>query len=107
MSSRFDLLLQIHRNHSYGWPFETFDVFLTGTNDLSSEGLERKLTSRRGGWCFELNEWLALALEKQSFPLRRLMARNVYATNRPRTQNRRHGKSRPATRRAPRRRRSR
>lgn len=85
MSSRFDTLRQIHRKHSYGWPFETFDVFLSGTNDLSPESLARKLTSQRGGWCFELNEWLALALEKEAFPLRRLMARNVYASDRPRT----------------------
>lgn len=85
MASTFDKFLEIHRRHSYGWSFESFDVFLTGTNDLSPQGLARKLTSHRGGWCFELNEWLALALEKEGFRLRRLMARNVYAPGRPRT----------------------
>ena len=85
MPPSFDNLLPIHRKHSYGWSFETFDVFLTGTNDLSPQGLARKLTSHRGGWCFELNEWLALTLEQEGFPLRRLMARNVYAPHRPRT----------------------
>jgi len=85
MAPSLDRLVELHRRHSYGWSFETFDVFLTGTNDLSPAGLTRKLGARRGGWCFELNEWLALALEGEGFPVRRLMARNVYAPHRPRT----------------------
>jgi len=76
----------IHHEHSYGWVFEDFDVFLTGRNMLDREGLQAKLGARkRGGWCFELNEWLALALGDAGFSLRRLLARSVLLPDRPRT----------------------
>ena len=76
----------LHRDHSYGWPFETFEVFLTGRNSLDRAGLVEKLSGqRRGGWCFELNEWLALALSDAGFAIRRLMARNAWVPDRPRT----------------------
>lgn len=76
----------IHREHSYGWVFEDLDVFLTGRNGLDRESLQAKLGGRkRGGWCFELNEWLALALDDAGFPLRRLLARSLLLPDRPRT----------------------
>jgi N-hydroxyarylamine O-acetyltransferase len=76
----------IHHAHSYDWAFENLDVFLTGRNGLDRGSLQAKLgEKKRGGWCFELNEWLALTLEDAGFPLRRLMARNAYVPNRPRT----------------------
>jgi len=76
----------LHRHHSYGWSFECLDVFLSGRNGLDRPTLTAKLGPQtRGGWCFELNEWLALALEDAGFPVRRLMARTALAPGRPRT----------------------
>lgn len=76
----------LHRTHSYGWTFESLDVFLTGRNSLDPADLRKKLERQtRGGWCFELNEWLALALEREGFEVRRLMARTAVVPGRPRT----------------------
>lgn len=73
-------------DHSFGWPFETLDVFLTGANALDADGLKAKLGRKtRGGWCYELNEWLALDLEAAGFPVRRLLARNSVVAGKPRT----------------------
>ena len=86
MDSPLPLLRQIHRAHAYGWSFENLDVFLSGRNGLDKDSLTAKLGPKtRGGWCFELNEWLALALEGADFKVRRLMARSVFAPDRPRT----------------------
>jgi N-hydroxyarylamine O-acetyltransferase len=86
MAPTLETLDHCHRAQSYGWPFETLDVFLTGKNALDKAGLAAKLGGKaRGGWCFELNEWLALALEGAGFTVRRLLARNVWAPDRPRT----------------------
>ena len=86
MAATLSRLEDLHRSHSFTWPFETFDVFLSGTNRLDRAGLEAKLApGNRGGWCFELNEWLALKLEDEGFRVRRLLARNVRVPDRPRT----------------------
>lgn len=86
MEPTLPLLETLHRNHSFGWVFESLDVFLSGRNALDQPSLEAKLGDRRrGGWCFELNEWLALALEGAGFPVRRLLARTAVAPGRPRT----------------------
>ena len=86
MPPTLSALETLHHEHAYGWAFENLDVFLNGRNGLDRGSLRAKLGSRkRGGWCFELNEWLALALEDAGFPVRRLMARNVYLDHRPRT----------------------
>jgi N-hydroxyarylamine O-acetyltransferase len=77
---------RIHREHSFGWAFENLDVFHTGRNSLDRAGLQAKLEGRkRGGWCYELNEWLSLALQDGGFQLRRLNARNIRISNHPRT----------------------
>lgn len=76
----------IHQRHTSTWAFENLDVFLTGRNRLDREGLNAKLGPKtRGGWCFELNEWMTLALEDAGFPVRRLLARNTNIPNRSRT----------------------
>lgn len=76
----------LHHDHSFGLTFETLDVFLSGTNALDKEGLAAKLGRRtRGGWCYELNEWLALDLEAAGFRVRRLLARNAWVSGKPRT----------------------
>jgi len=86
MSQTLAALEAIHHDHSFGLCFENFDVYLSGRNGLDRASLQAKLGARRrGGWCFELNEWLALALEDKGFPVRRLLARNVYLADRPRT----------------------
>jgi N-hydroxyarylamine O-acetyltransferase len=86
MAPTLSQLESLHRAHSFTWAFETFDVFLSGTNRLDRAGLEAKFRpGNRGGWCFELNEWLALRLEDEGFRVRRLLARNVRVPDRPRT----------------------
>ena len=86
MRPTLSVLENIHSSHAFGWTFENFDVFLTGRNGLDRPSLTAKLgPGTRGGWCFELNEWLALALEDAGFTVRRLMARSLMAPDRPRT----------------------
>jgi N-hydroxyarylamine O-acetyltransferase len=78
--------MSLHHDHSFGWAFENLDVFLSGRNALDPVSLRDKLGARkRGGWCYELNEWLALALMEKGFPARRLLARNLTLSDHPRT----------------------
>ena len=53
----------LHRAQVFTIPFENFDIALNRPLDLSSAGLMRKLVeTRRGGYCFEVNQLLRLAL---------------------------------------------
>ena len=57
-------------------PFENIEPFLGAVPDLAPEALWQKLiTSRRGGYCFELNALLGLALNALGFAARPILAR--------------------------------
>jgi N-hydroxyarylamine O-acetyltransferase len=57
-------------------PFENLDIMLRRPIALSPDGLAAKLVSRRrGGYCFELNSLLGLALSALGFEQRPLLAR--------------------------------
>ncbi len=66
----------IHRAQVYTIPFENFDILLGRGITLAPEALVKKLVEhRRGGYCFELNGLLKLALEASGFEVRALLAR--------------------------------
>ncbi len=71
-----DRLEALHRAQVYTIPFENFDILLGRGIALEPEALVDKLVHhRRGGYCFELNALLRLALEASGFEVRRLLAR--------------------------------
>lgn len=66
----------IHRAQVFTIPFENFDIMLGRALDLSPAGLMRKLVgARRGGYCFEVNQLLRLALAQLGFSVRPLLGR--------------------------------
>lgn len=66
----------IHRAQAYTIPFENFDVLLGRGIDLEPAAVFDKLVGRRrGGYCFELNGLLLIALEALGFDARALLAR--------------------------------
>lgn len=71
-----DGLRAIHQAQHRSIPFENFDVALGRGIDLSAETLMDKLVhSKRGGYCFELNGLLLMALTQYSFDVRPLLGR--------------------------------
>ncbi len=69
-------LEQIHRAQVYSIPFENFDVLQGKKIDLAPAALMKKLVSnQRGGYCFEVNGLLFLALKYFGFKVRPLLAR--------------------------------
>ena len=57
-------------------PFETIDVALERTVSMSPEAVTRKLVDqKRGGYCFEQNTLLKLALEHIGFDVTPLLCR--------------------------------
>lgn len=71
-----DVLDAIHRAQAYTIPFENFDVLLGRGIDLEPAAVFDKLVCRRrGGYCFELNGLLLMALEALGFDARALLAR--------------------------------
>jgi N-hydroxyarylamine O-acetyltransferase len=66
----------LHRAQAYAIPFENFDILLGRGISLEPAALVDKLVRhRRGGYCFELNSLLLLALEAFGFKARPLLAR--------------------------------
>lgn len=64
--------------HAATFPFENLDVLLGRTPRLDAASLQAKLLGgRRGGYCFELNGLLRLALEALGFAVRPRIARVV------------------------------
>ncbi|TDH61676.1 arylamine N-acetyltransferase [Dankookia rubra] len=65
--------------HTAAIPFEGIEALLGRTPAVDAAGLQAKLVvARRGGWCFEQNSLLALALGAIGFRARPLLARVVY-----------------------------
>lgn len=69
-------LTEIHRRHLFAWPFENLDPRSGRPVSIDPAALVAKLLPpSRGGYCFELNGLLHLALDALGFSPRRLMAR--------------------------------
>jgi len=66
----------LHRAQAFTIPFENFDILLGRGISLAPEDLFDKLVRhRRGGYCFELNSLLEMALTAAGFKVRPLLAR--------------------------------
>ena len=71
-----DGLEALHRAQAYAIPFENFDILLGRGISLEPHALVDKLVQKqRGGYCFELNSLLLMALEAFGFKARPLLAR--------------------------------
>ena len=71
-----DTLCELHRAQAYSIPFENFDITDGEGISLLPEALIDKLVNRRrGGYCFELNALLLMALRALGFEARPLLAR--------------------------------
>ena len=69
-------LRALHRAQHFGIPFENLDIHLGRGIDLEPAAIFAKLvTRRRGGYCFELNGLLDMALNAFGFDSRPLLAR--------------------------------
>jgi N-hydroxyarylamine O-acetyltransferase len=72
-------LKQVHAAQAFSIPFEDLDIHLGKTISLKPEDLVAKLiNSQRGGYCFELNGILCMALKALGFAVRPLLARVLY-----------------------------
>ena len=68
-------LQAIHALHCAAFPFENIDVQLGLQPSLDPEAIFAKLvTSRRGGWCYEINGLLGRALAAFGFHVERVCA---------------------------------
>jgi N-hydroxyarylamine O-acetyltransferase len=72
-------LRAVHAAQAFTVPFENFDIHLGRTISLAPGRLVSKLIhQRRGGYCFELNGLLHMALKALGFAVRPLLARVLY-----------------------------
>ena len=77
-------LQKLHAAQAFSVPFENLDILLGRTIALTPEHLVAKLIrQRRGGYCFELNGLLYLALKTMGFTVRPLLARVLYGLENP------------------------
>jgi N-hydroxyarylamine O-acetyltransferase len=76
-------LKAIHHAQFHTIPFENFDIWLGKGIDITPEAIFQKLVKKkRGGYCFELNGLLLMALRSFGFDARALLAR-VHTRERP------------------------
>ena len=69
-------LRELHRAHLMAVPFENLSIHLDEPISLAdSDLLDKIVTRRRGGFCYELNGTFALLLEALGFEVTRLAAR--------------------------------
>lgn len=72
-------LRQVHEAQAFTIPFENLDIHLGREIALAPQALAAKLVGQqRGGYCFELNGLLALALTTLGFTVRQVLARVLY-----------------------------
>jgi len=72
-------LQKVHAGQAFSIPFENLDIHLGRAISLNPGTLASKLIDgRRGGYCFELNGILTLALKSLDFSVRPLLARVFY-----------------------------
>lgn len=63
-----ETLIAIHRSHVHHIPFENLEIQMGGCIALDAETLQAKMVRRRrGGYCFEQNNLLLLALRAVGF----------------------------------------
>ncbi|MDN0193447.1 arylamine N-acetyltransferase [Streptomyces sp. S.PNR 29] len=81
----------VHLAHIRGIPFENLDALGGTAPSLDPDDLLAKLVhSRRGGYCYEHNTLLSLALEALGFRVTRLAARVVVGADRVESRPRTH-----------------
>jgi N-hydroxyarylamine O-acetyltransferase len=74
-----DGLKEVHSAQAFNIPFENLEIHLGRTISLKPEDLIEKMLGRnRGGYCFELNGMLHLALKALGFVVRPLLVRVFY-----------------------------
>jgi N-hydroxyarylamine O-acetyltransferase len=79
-----DGLKEIHAAQAFAIPFENLEIHLGRTISLKPEDLIEKILERnRGGYCFELNGILYLALKAMGFNVRPLLVRVLYNLTEP------------------------
>jgi N-hydroxyarylamine O-acetyltransferase len=77
-------LREVHAGQAFSIPFENLDIHLQRAISLEPEDLTSKIIDRRrGGYCFEHNGVLYLALKSMGFKVRRQLARVVYNRTEP------------------------
>ena len=68
----------IHRAQAFAIPFENLDIHWGRPIRIDSESVFNKLVrSSRGGYCYELNGLLSMALRSMGFEVRTMAARNI------------------------------
>ncbi|MGB0846532.1 MAG: arylamine N-acetyltransferase family protein [Thiolinea sp.] len=82
-----DCLKSIIRAHGQAIPFENLDVMAYGTINLEPEHLVNKIVyGGRGGYCYEVNAIVYLALQAAGFTVQLVAARpRIFPVLRPRT----------------------
>jgi N-hydroxyarylamine O-acetyltransferase len=79
-----DGLKEIHAAQAFAIPFENLEIHLGRTISLKPENLIEKMLERnRGGYCFELNGMLHLALKALGFMVHPLLVRVFYNRTEP------------------------
>ena len=70
-----ETLERVHLAHQLTVPFENLDVQLRRPVSLDPRvSLEKIVTRRRGGWCYEMNGVMGWALQEMGFDVQRLSA---------------------------------
>lgn len=83
ISADLDFVKAIHHAQHRTIPFENFDICLRRNINLEPKALVQKLIkNKRGGYCFELNGLLLLALKSFGFEARALLGR-IHKTGEP------------------------
>ena len=72
-------LKHLHYAHAHSVPFENLDIHLGRPLSLDPGDLFAKIVTRkRGGYCYEVNSFFAMALRAMGFQVNGLLARVLY-----------------------------
>ncbi|MDX1774658.1 N-hydroxyarylamine O-acetyltransferase [Oceanihabitans sediminis] len=83
ISVNYESLKALHRAQHLSIPFENIDICLGKNIPIDAHSIFQKLVKhKRGGYCFELNGLLLLALQAYGFEVRPLLGR-VHLTGEP------------------------